>query len=196
MPPYGPRPRLLARGAAGGLAVLLILVAAGPAAGAVEVPQAAMAQPAPPTGRLSFSRNDDGTWTYHVANGAEGSATSLPFPLAYLQVHVGDTVTWTNQDPNHSYTVTFPDATGAYPDPASPGGLAPMGGSTYDGSAIASSGVLAPAGQPGMHSYSLAFTTQAVFQYRNLLDTSPQAVGVISVMAMFWARLPGVTMSA
>jgi plastocyanin len=160
------------------------------------VPQAVAAQPTAPTGRLSFSRNDDGTWTYHVANGGEGSTTSLPFPLAYLQIHVGDTVTWTNQDPDHSYTVTFPDAGGAYPDPAGPDGLAPIGGSSYDGSATASSGVLAPAGQPGTHAYSLTFTTQAVFQYRNLLDTSANGVGVISVMAMFWARLPGLSIRA
>ena len=178
------------------LAVLLTLVAAGPPARAAEAPQTAAAQTAAPTGRLSFSRNEDGTWTYHVANGTEGSTTSLPFPLAYLEIHVGDTVTWTNQDPAHSYTVTFPDASGGYPDPANPDRLAPMGGSTYDGSAIASSGVLAPAGQPGMHSYSLAFTTQAVFQYRNLLDTSPNGVGVISVMAMFWARVPGIFITA
>jgi plastocyanin len=196
MPWNGPRPQLRIRGVAGALA-LLTLVAAGPAARAAEVPHGSAEQPAAPPGTLSFSRNDDGTWTYHVTNGpAAGSATSLPFPLAYLQIHVGDTVTWTNQDPAHSYTVTFPDASGDYPDPASPGGLAPMGGSAYDGSAIASSGVLAPAGQPGNHSYSLAFTTQAVFQYRNLLDTSPNGVGVISVMAMFWARVPGIFITA
>jgi VCBS repeat-containing protein len=182
---------VLAGGTAGALAVL-VLLAAGPAAKA-EVPQAAAEQPAAALGTLSVSRNADGTWTYQVSNGpAEGSTTSLPFPLAYLQIHVADTVTWTNQDPARAYTVTFPDASGAYPDPGSPDALAPMGGPSYDGSAITSSGVLAPAGQPGNHSYSLAFTTQAVFQYRNLLDTSRNDVGVISVMAMFWARLPGV----
>jgi plastocyanin len=177
--------------------MLLMLLSGGPAARAAEAPQGAAAQPAAPLGTLSFSRNDDGTWTYHLSNGPDGgSTTSLPFPLAYLQVHVGDTVTWTNEDPARSYTVTFPDASGAYPDPASPDGLAPMGGSSYDGSTITSSGVLAPAGQPGTHAYSLAFTTQAVFQYRNLLDTRPNGAGVISVMAMFWARLPGLSVSA
>jgi EmrB/QacA subfamily drug resistance transporter len=56
--------------------------------------------------------------------------------------------------------------------------------------AMASSGLLAPAGRPGPHAYRLTFTTQAVFQFRNLLDSDPNRVGVISVLAMYWAGAP------
>ena len=159
-----------------------LLLAAGTAA-------AVPARAAAANSQVSYARNPDGTWTYTISNGPAGGRDSgLLFPLAYLEIQVGDTISWTNQDPAQACTVTFPDANGTYPDPAS--ALAPTGGSTYDGAAMASSGLLAPAGRPGPHAYRLTFTTQAVFQFRNLLDSDPNRVGVISVLAMYWAGAP------
>ena len=135
---------------------------------------------------VTTSRNPDGTWTYYVTNApGETPPGALPFPLGYFEVTLGDTIVWTNNDPGNSYTVTFPDNTGSYPSPVE--ALTPIGGSTFDGSTATSSGVLEPAGAHRSHSYSLTFTAQAVYQFRNMLDGNPDDVGVVSVLAGFWA---------
>jgi plastocyanin len=93
-----------------------------------------------------------------------------------ITVPVGTTVTWTNESNNVPHTVTFP-AAGQAPPGGPPGQVPPSGGSTYDGTALANSGVL----QPGA-SYSLTFTKAGTFTYYCLFHDGPTGmIGTVTV---------------
>ena len=131
--------------------------------------------------KIGQATNPDGStnWTVPAGVGTLDSAI-LRFGSP-LSVKVGDTVTWVDQDPATPHTVTF-----------TPGGqpLAPadetvpessiVGGSSYAGTGLSSSGLLGPI--PGLRqSYSLKFTTPGTFQYRCLLHDDEGMVASITV---------------
>lgn len=90
-------------------------------------------------------------------------------------VPVGSSITWTNYSSNEVHTVTFGIAGQAFPtlNPFAP----PSGGSTYDGSAIVNSGVLAP-GQ----SFTLTFTKVGTYTYHCLFhDDTENMIGAVVV---------------
>lgn len=91
-----------------------------------------------------------------------------------VTVSVGTTVVWTNQANNAQHNVVFPIA-GQLP-PAGPPNVPPAGGSTYDGTAYASSGAL----QPGQ-SYSLTFTKVGTYKYYCLFHDDSGMVGTVTV---------------
>ncbi len=114
---------------------------------------------------------------------ASGSSASSVFrflsgpSLADTNVTIpaGTALTWTNLSSNELHTVTFGIAGQPFPtmNPFSP----PQGGSTYDGSAIANSGILMP-GQ----SYSLTFTKAGTYEYHCLLhDDGANMIGTVIV---------------
>jgi plastocyanin len=91
-------------------------------------------------------------------------------------VAVGTTITWTNDSNNVPHTVTFPPA-GQQPPPGPPDQVPPSGGSTYDGSALANSGVMPPG-----KSYSLTFTKAGTYTYYCLFHDGPTGmIGTVTV---------------
>ncbi|MDP9111831.1 MAG: plastocyanin/azurin family copper-binding protein [Candidatus Eremiobacteraeota bacterium] len=95
-----------------------------------------------------------------------------------VTVPVGGTVTWYNLSNNEPHTVTFGIAGQPFPslNPFGP----PMGGPTYDGTAITSSGVMPPV--PGINTYSLRFTKAGTYQYRCLIhDDDSGMIGTVIV---------------
>lgn len=102
-----------------------------------------------------------------VDSNVDDSTTTIP---------VGASVTRTNQANNSPHTVTFPVAGSPLPelpgDPFTP----PMGGSTYDGSAVTNSGVL-NAGQ----SYTLTFTKAGTYVYYCLFHDQEGMQGTVIV---------------
>lgn len=90
-------------------------------------------------------------------------------------VAVGTSVTWTNLTTNEPHTVTFGIAGKPFPhlDPFGP----PTGGSTYDGSVVTNSGILAPGA-----SYTLTFTKAGTYQYHCLFhDSDSNMIGTVTV---------------
>jgi plastocyanin len=135
----------------------------------------------PTVNAITKKTSPDGStsWTVPAGVGTLDSAI-LRFgsPLA---VKVGDTVTWVDQDPATPHTVTFtpggqPLAPADEPIPES----SIVGGGSYAGSGLFSSGLLGPI--PGLkQSYSLKFTTPGTFQYRCLLHDDEGMVASITV---------------
>lgn len=82
-----------------------------------------------------------------------------------ITIPVNTTVTWVNESNNEPHTVTFPIAGQPLPplpgDPFTP----PIGGSTYDGSAITNSGPFGSAVGLPSNTYSLTFTKAGTFKY-------------------------------
>ena len=93
-----------------------------------------------------------------------------------ITVPAGTTITWVNAANNAPHTVTFPIA--GQPLPTLPGDpfTPPMGGSTYDGTQVTNSGVLAP-GQ----SYKLTFTKAGTFVYYCLFHDGQGMAGTVVV---------------
>lgn len=95
---------------------------------------------------------------------------------ANITVSAGTTVTWTNESNNVPHTVTFP-AAGQAPPGGPPDQVPPAGGSTYDGSALANSGVMPPG-----KSYSLTFTKAGTYTYYCLFhDGATGMIGTVTV---------------
>jgi len=96
-----------------------------------------------------------------------------------VRVPVGGTITWYNESNNEPHTVTFGIAGKPFPklNPFGP----KIGGSTYDGTAITSSGVIPPV--PGINSYSLTFTKAGTYPYICLIhdETSGMMIGTVIV---------------
>ncbi len=93
--------------------------------------------------------------THLVAGMTPGLAMGMPSAVTVLRfldgptldatsvtVHVGDTVTSTNQSNNEPHTVTIAPAGALFP--SLPNGSPPSGGHVYDGSALVNSGVMQP----------------------------------------------------
>ena len=92
-----------------------------------------------------------------------------------VTIAAGTKLTWTNLSSNEIHTVTFGIAGQPFPamNPFGP----PSGGSTYDGSAVANSGILLP-GQ----TYSLTFTKPGTYTYHCLLhDDTANMIGTVIV---------------
>jgi plastocyanin len=92
-----------------------------------------------------------------------------------ITIATGTTLTFKNLSNNVPHTVTFPPA-GASPPPGPPFQPA-VGGATYDGTALASSGVIPPGG-----SYALTFTAAGTFKFFCLFhDGAEGMVGTVTV---------------
>jgi plastocyanin len=135
----------------------------------------------PSVNKISQARLADGStnWTVPAGVGTLDSAI-LRFG-APLSVKVGDTVTWVDQDPATPHTVTFTPGGQPLAPQDEPGPLSSLvGGNTYGGNGLFSSGLLGPI--PGLkQSYSLKFTAAGTFQYRCLLHDDEGMVASITV---------------
>jgi plastocyanin len=132
---------------------------------------------------VTSKANGDGTTTYYqIAGIGDGKSYSLErFGAQNLNIHVGDTVVWTQKDPNEAHTVTFLDNGQDIPATLPNGQLnpqeaAPAGGKVYAGSGLFSSGDLFPTA-----SYSLTFSKAGTYQYRCLLHDTLGMVAAITV---------------
>lgn len=98
-----------------------------------------------------------------------------------LSIKTGDTITWVDQDPATPHTVTFtPGGQDLGPQDEQLAESSLVGGGSYGGSGLASSGLLGPI--PGLkQSYSLKFTTAGTFQYRCLLHDDEGMLGTVVV---------------
>jgi plastocyanin len=123
--------------------------------------------------------NSDGSTTYHLAAGVgSGSISILRFISSTLDIHVGDTVEWTNGDTNgEPHSVSFGT------EPQDPSALAPSGGATYSGAGWVSSGLFVGPPIPAPHSYSLKFTKAGTFPYICVLHDVVGMTGSITVAA-------------
>jgi len=124
--------------------------------------------------------NADGSKTYHLAAGVgSGSISILRFISSTLDVHVGDTVEWTNGDTNgEPHSVSFG------PEPQDQAAVViPSGGSTYAGTGWVSSGLYVGPPIPAPHSYSLKFTKAGSYKYICVLHDVVGMTGSITVAA-------------
>lgn len=124
-----------------------------------------------------------------VAGMTPGLAMGPPSPVTILRfldgpdlnatsvtVHVGATVTWTNQSNNEPHTVTIAPAGAAFPtlNPFAP----PSGGNVYDGSTLVNSGVLGPT-----QSFALQFTKAGTYTYHCIFhDDTENMIGTVIVL--------------
>ena len=93
-----------------------------------------------------------------------------------VTISVGTTIQWTNRSNNVPHSVAFP-ALGQQPPSGRPDQVPPAGGLTYDGTALANSGVLPPGA-----SYFLTFTKAGVYPYYCLFHDGPTGmVGTVTV---------------
>jgi plastocyanin len=134
---------------------------------------------------VTSKANGDGTTTYYqIAGIGDGKSYSLErFGTQNLNVHVGDTVVWTQKDPNEVHTITFlnngQDIPATLPNgQPNPEEAAPAGGKVYAGSGLFSSGDLFPTA-----SYSLTFSKAGTYQYRCLLHDTLGMIASITVSA-------------
>lgn len=147
-------------------------------AAALQSGQAALA--ANPT---SHATNAGGatTWKLYAGLGTGKDYSVERFTGDALTINTGDTVTWTQPDPNEEHTVTF--LSGA-PDPKDtlPNGqpnlqvFGPVGGHTYDGSGYLNSGYMPPGS-----SYSLTFSKAGTYKYQCLIHDTIGMVATINV---------------
>jgi plastocyanin len=135
-----------------------------------------------------------GTAVGVAAGAGDGHVAIVRFLPGSLTVHVGDTVVWTNQDPAVPHTVTF-FAGGAeahelvtpVPQPNGPPllllnqqVLERMGGDSFDGSEMVSSGFLG--GPSPVNTYTLRFTKPGTYEYVCLLHDEMGMKGTITVL--------------
>jgi len=125
------------------------------------------------------------TWTVYAGVGAANNrVATLQFYPQTLTIDVGDSVTWAPQGNGH--VVAF--LSGApVPGPDSPDAVMPAGGSTYDGTGVAKSGLMFPpdamatmammANMPT--SYTLQFTAPGSFTYYCLIHPGMQGTVVV-----------------
>ncbi len=136
----------------------------------------------------------DGTAVSVAAGAGDGHVALMRFLPGNLTVHVGDTVVWTNQDPDTPHTVTFfagsmeaHEVVTPVPQPdgppllvLNPEVLQPTGGDSFDGSAMVSSGFLG-GGSP-VTTYTLRFTKPGTYEYVCLLHDEMGMKGTITVL--------------
>jgi plastocyanin len=143
--------------------------------------------------------NADGTMTYTLNAGLGDGKTFvlMRFGADSLTIHVGDTVTWVNNDPDEVHTVSFlnPGQNVSYILPngqINPQATAPAGGSVYNGTGFFNSGILNPARAPlpDQRAYSLTFAQAGIFAYECLLHTNLGMTGTIQVLAREEGTLP------
>lgn len=137
-----------------------------------------------PAQQVATRANGDGTTTYYENMGAgNGKSFSIErFGVQNLSVHVGDTVVWTQLDPNENHTVTFlnngqdipPTLPNGQPNPQE---AAPAGGQVYGGTGLFSSGFV-----PVNHSYALTFSKAGTYQYVCLLHDTIGMKAAVTVL--------------
>ena len=134
---------------------------------------------------VTSKANADGTTTYYENGGlGDGKSYTLErFGAQNLSVHVGDTVVWTQKDPNENHTVTFLNSGQEVPitlpnGQLNPQALAPAGGKVYAGSGLFNSGFLLP-----NQSYSLTFSKAGVYNYECLIHDNLGMKATITVLA-------------
>ncbi|HEY8742768.1 MAG TPA: plastocyanin/azurin family copper-binding protein, partial [Chloroflexota bacterium] len=104
--------------------------------------------------------------TSYAQNAGFGDGKSfglLRFGAHQLTVHTGDTVVWTQNDPDEVHTVSFLDNGKDVDFLTDPAAHQPAGGSVYSGSGFFNSGVLMPG-----KSYALTFNTPGTYAYQCL----------------------------
>jgi len=135
----------------------------------------------PKVNTISQAKLPDGStnWTVPAGVGTLDAAI-LRFGTP-VSIAVGDTVTWVDQDPATPHTVTFtPGGKDLSPQDEQIAESALVGGDSYNGTGLVSSGLLGPI--PGLQqSYSLKFTTAGTYEYRCLLHDDEGMVATISV---------------
>ena len=126
----------------------------------------------------SATTNADGTKTYDLAAGiGKDNIEILRFISEKLDIHVGDSVVWTNLSNGEPHSVSF----GTEPQGAA--AEAPAGGTTYPASGWTSSGLYLGAPLPGPHSYKLTFTKAGTYKYFCVLHDVVGMVGAVTVAA-------------
>jgi plastocyanin len=133
-------------------------------------------------------QNSDGSTSYGDVTGVSvGQSHVMRFLPSVLTIHVGDSVTWTNQDMMAPHTVTFaPD--GKYPEFPSQTAVTPTSNTTYDGTTFTNSGLIFASGAPtfpgipATTSYTLKFTKAGVYVYHCLLHDENGMIGKIRVL--------------
>jgi len=138
-----------------------VMVGAALGLGLAGAAAAAPASAAAPSGHTWYVKAGGGT--------ADQAFQGLGFYPGIITVDVGDTVVWTDGS-KEPHTVSFLSGKSVPPSEE----FAPIGGSTYDGTGIDSSGMLMPG-----HSYQLTFTKPGVYMYQCLMH--PGMVGVVIV---------------
>ena len=162
-----------------------------------ETADALLAEEAPlreaRTGQISVADNADGTQTHNVfadaatepgpqPGGGAGLLELTEFFPPDIQIAAGDTISWTA---SRAHTVTFiPEGTDpATVFPSFEAVFAPLGGSTYDGTAPVNSGVFnfpAPDGSV-VTEYSLTFPTEGVYPFFCAIHVSLGQMGSVTV---------------
>ena len=146
----------------------------------------------------STTENDDGSSTWNVfvdavtavdtqPGGGSGYLELLEFTPAQIEIEPGDTIHWTAAQ---VHTVTFmPEGTDAEAlFPSDEALLAPIGGTTYDGTEVVHSGILGfPTGpdSPPVTEFSVTFPTPGVYPFFCALHAQLGQVGVVTVTGMF-----------
>ena len=132
------------------------------------------------------STNANGTKTYTITNGADNeNGDIVEFIPAAVNITAGDTVKWV-ADTITPHTVTFnPDQFQG--DPLHTPGTT---NTTFDGTGLANSGIIAPADDPlssaftsSGTSFALTFTKAGTYQYICLLHADEGMVGTVNVTA-------------
>jgi plastocyanin len=124
-----------------------------------------------------------GTGIEVAIGGGNGVSTVMRFFPSNLTIHVGDTVTWVNQDPFTPHTVTFGlEPPGGLPGLVPPANRTfPFGAPTaYDGSFNLNSGFLL-AMFPWGNRFSVTFTAPGTYPYICGLHDTMGMVGEVTV---------------
>ncbi|HVC31962.1 MAG TPA: plastocyanin/azurin family copper-binding protein [Chloroflexota bacterium] len=142
--------------------------------------------------KVTSKPNGNGTTTYWMDAGfGDGKTFAVQrFGTNALTIHAGDSVVWTQTDPNEIHTVSFLDNGKDVPftlpnGQTNPQAAAPSGGKVYSGTGFFSSGILTPANTPapGPHTYTLTFDKPGTFAYECLLHDNLGMKGTITVLA-------------
>lgn len=129
------------------------------------------------------------TWTLAAGFGDGKSYVAERFGAPSLTIHTGDTVVWTQNDPNELNTVTFlnpgQDVPFDFPTGAlNPQAVAPAGGKTCAGSGFFNSGGMGP-GQR----YALTFSTAGMYTYKCLVHDDFGMVASLTVVGTAPAQI-------
>lgn len=149
--------------------------------------------------KVTTKANGNGTTTSMLSAGFGDGKTYVVerFGAGEVTIHAGDTVVWTQNDPNEIHTVSFLDQGQDVPftlpnGQTNPKAAAPAGGKVYSGNGYFNSGILTPANTPapGPHSYALTFAKPGTYAYECLIHDDLGMKGTIKVLAAMPSALP------